>query len=164
MKFITFEIKDNSARICAANKQYQEIMRRHDLMKDEINQLQTEALLKMLAYICCAYRDYAKINEATMKISICGVSLYVMPERINIKLGGGCIRESLICANIAPNGAIKVVERSQDGIALLMQEWPKVKKALQETIDVTIKAKIEAANKQVEADELFLKTARNFQL
>lgn len=164
MKCVTIEIKDNSARICETDKQYLELMRRHDLMQDEINQLQTEALLKMLTYIFCAYQDYVKINEITMEISICGVALYIMPERINIRLGGGCIRESLICANITPNGAIEIVERSQDGIALLMREWPKVKKALQAAIDAAIKAKIEAAHKQAETDESLLKIARDFQL
>lgn len=164
MKYVTIEIEDNSARLCEMNKQYQETMQRHDLLGKEINSLQTEALLKMLFYIRCAYQDYTKIYPTGMEVFIRGVEVRVTSDYIKITVRDRFTMGHFIHANIMKDGVITIVDRTQEGIAELMQKWPAIKKALQEAIDSGIKTKVEAANIKVKADETLLRIAQEFEL
>ena len=163
MRYITIAIEDNTAQISDAEESYRQAMQRNKMMEEEIANLQTDAVLQMLSYIHCVYRDFREINKKDLRINVTPFTLCVSQSYIDIYEIG--FPGSVYGIKAAVTGdKITVMQQPKNNVMKLMQIWPKVKFALHESINHAIQERNKQAYKQAQQNEEILQVAKDFEL
>lgn len=160
MKYVTIAIEDNSAKILEASQRFRETAKDYRSTMEQVGRLQTEGLLKMLAYIRCAYEDYTKVcGKAGLSVETSFGDISVVPSYIRIH-----VFQDEIYAEIHDGHTIEVRTGYPKAVANLMQNWQSVKQSLHKTVNERIASRQSEMDKLLGESKTMLRIAQNFKV
>lgn len=180
MRIVTVRIEDNTEKINRIRELKDEKFETVKNISDEIDRLQEEAFMQILAYVKCAYEDYVNIVGLTTPINDVSwienrfdVSNISRSLRICVRSGRIFIdfnyTGTLNCKNTPPrmeakfnNDIIIIKESTREGIRDLMLMWDGIKPEFQKKIDKAYNKQVENIKSDIENLECLLKVAKKF--
>lgn len=179
MKIVTVRIEDNFCKINEVTKLEDVKQEVIENISNKIDELQEEGFLQILAYVKCAYEDYASIvgkrryvDDGTgWHVNLLDVSNVSGSIRI-------CAREDSVFIDFNYNGLpteqpprmrakfkdnnIIITDSTRQGICDLMNRWKDIKPEFQKKIDKAYKQKTTEINSDISHLEYILKVAEDF--
>ena len=182
MRIVTVRIEDNINKIKELKELEIKKLETEENILEEIDKLQEEGFMQILAYAKCAYEDYVSIvGERTYNNPACWVennlNVYNISRSIRI-----CVQKNglfvdfnyqgtLNCQNTPSrivakfiNDDIIITKSTRDGIRDLMISWKNIKPCFQEKIDKAYKSKKEQVKNEINKFEYLLEEAKNFRV
>ena len=172
MRIVTVRIEDNSNKIEELKELENKKLETEENILEEIDKLQEEGFMQILAYAKCAYEDYvAIVGEETY------LNVYNISRSIRI-----CVKKNSLfvdfnysgtynCQNTPPrmeakfrDGDIIITKSTRNGIRDLMSYWKSIKPGFQEKIDKAYKSKKEKIKNETDKLEYLLEVAKNFRV
>lgn len=182
MRIVTVRIEDNRDKIEEVkelkNKKYETVER----VADEIDRLQEEGFMQILAYVRCAYEDYigivgesTPINSVLWKENCLDVSNITGSVRICARKKGVFIDFNYMgtsdCGNTPErmeatftNDGIIITKSTRNGICDLMNYWKGIKPRFQEEIDKVYERHTHKIKSEIETLKHLLKIAEEFKV
>lgn len=180
MRIVTVRIEDNTNKIEELKELENKRLETEERLTEEIDRLQEEGFIQILAYIKCAYEDYVGIvgdrtymndstwNENTLNVRTIGSSIMIKVRKdgviIDFNYSG-----TLNCRNTPPrmkaefrDGNIIITKSTRNGIRDLMMRWKDIKPMFQEKIDDAYKSKKALIKDKTGELEYLLEVAKNF--
>lgn len=182
MRIVTVRIEDNTDKINEIRELSKHKREIEDEITSELDKLQMEGFIQILAYIRCAYEDYigivgeiTPINQHSWLENRLDVSNMAGTVRICANKNGVFIdfnyMGTLNCCNtpqrmeaIFTDDGIKITKSTRDGIRVLMQSWNSIKPRFQEEIDKVYERKEKEINKEIQAIAYTLEVAKKFKI
>lgn len=182
MRIVTVRIEDNTEKINRVNELKEEKFETVENIADEIDRLQEEAFMSILAYVKCAYEDYVKIvglttpiNSVSWRENRLDVSNISRSLRICIGKDGVFIdfnyTGTLNCKNTPPrmeanfkNDGIIITKSTREGIRDLMIMWDTIKPEFQKEIDKVYDKQVKSIKSDISNLEYLLKVAKEFRM
>lgn len=182
MRIVTVRIEDNINKIEELKELESKKLETEENILEEIDKLQEEGFMQILAYAKCAYEDYvAIVGERTYSNPTCWVennlNVYNISRSIRI-----CVKKNGLfvdfnysgtynCQNTPPrmeakfrDGDIIITKSTRNGIRDLMSYWKSIKPGFQEKIDKAYKSKKEKIKNETDKLEYLLEVAKNFRV
>lgn len=172
MRIVTVRIEDNINKIEELKELESKKLETEENILEEIDKLQEEGFMQILAYAKCAYEDYvAIVGEETY------LNVYNISRSIRI-----CVKKNSLfvdfnysgtynCQNTPPrmeakfrDGDIIITKSTRNGIRDLMSYWKSIKPGFQEKIDKAYKSKKEKIKNETDKLEYLLEVAKNFRV
>ena len=172
MRIVTVRIEDNINKIEELKKLENKKLETEENILEEIDKLQEEGFMQILAYAKCAYEDYIGIVGEETYLNVYNISRSI---RICVKKNGLFVdfnySGTYNCQNTPPrmeakfrDGDIIITKSTRDGIRDLMSYWKSIKPGFQEKIDKDYKNKKEKIKNETDKLEYLLEVAKNFRV
>lgn len=172
MRIVTVRIEDNINKIEELKELESKKLETEENILEEIDKLQEEGFMQILAYVKCAYEDYVAIVGEETYLNVYNISRSI---RICVKKNGLFVDFNYSgtsnCQNTPPrmeakfrDGDIIITKSTRDGIRDLMNYWKGIKPKFQEKIDKTYESKKEKIKNETDKLEYLLEIAKNFRL
>lgn len=172
MRIVTVIIEDNINKIEELKELESKKLETEENILEEIDKLQEEGFMQILAYAKCAYEDYVAIVGEETYLNVYNISRSI---RICVKKNGLFVDFNYSgisnCQNTPPrmeakfrDGDIIITKSTRDGIRDLMSYWKSIKPGFQEKIDKAYKSKKEKIKNETDKLEYLLEVAKNFRL
>ena len=172
MRIVTVRIEDNINKIEELKKLENKKLETEENILEEIDKLQEEGFMQILAYAKCAYEDYVAIVGEETYLNVYNISRSI---RICVKKNGLFVdfnySGTYNCQNTPPrmeakfrDGDIIITKSTRDGIRDLMSYWKSIKPGFQEKIDKAYKSKKEKIKNETDKLEYLLEVAKNFRV
>ena len=172
MRIVTVRIEDNINKIKELKELEIKKLETEENILEEIDKLQEEGFMQILAYAKCAYEDYVSIVGEETYLNVYNISRSI---RICVKKNGLFVdfnyQGTLNCQNTPSrieakfiNDDIIITKSTRDGIRDLMISWKNIKPCFQEKIDKAYKSKKEEVKNEINKLEYLLEVAKNFRV
>lgn len=172
MRIVTVRIEDNINKIEELKELENKKLETEENILEEIDKLQEEGFMQILAYAKCAYEDYIAIVGEKTYLNVYNISRSI---RICVQKNGLFVdfnySGTLNCQNTPPrmeakfrDGDIIITKSTRDGIRDLMSYWKSIKPGFQEKIDKAYKSKKEKIKNETDKLEYLLEVAKNFRV
>ena len=182
MKIVTVRIEDNSNKIEELKKLKNKKAETEKSMLEEIDKLQEEGFMQILAYVKCAYEDYigivgerTYINSSSWRENNLDVSNLSRSVRICVQKNSLFIdfnyTGTLNCQNTPPrmeaefkDDDIIITKSTRNGIHDLMSCWKGIKPKFQEKIDKAYENQKVKIKNETDKLEYLLAIAKSFRV
>lgn len=182
MRIVTVRIEDNSSKIEELKKLENKKAETEKNMLEEIDKLQEEGFMQILAYAKCAYEDYigivgerTYINSSSWRENNLDVSNSLRSIRICVQKNSLFIDFNymgmLNCQNTPPrmeaefkDDDIIITKSTRDGIRDLMSCWKDIKPKFQEKIDKAYENQKVKIKNETDKLEYLLAIAKSFRV
>lgn len=172
MRIVTVRIEDNINKIEELKELESKKLETEENILEEIDKLQEEGFMQILAYAKCAYEDYVAIVGEETYLNVYNISRSI---RICVQKNGLFVdfnySGTLNCQNTPPrmeaefkDDDIIITKSTRDGIRDLMSYWKSIKPGFQEKIDKAYKSKKEKIKNETDKLEYLLEVAKNFRV
>lgn len=164
MKIIMVRVEDNTERIQAVQKSNEETLQRKIEMVSQIEALQKEKFVQMLAYIKCMYEDFISLDQShTMSVNKYVVCIRIVQNHVYISFNGGRSMPARMEA-VFHEDNIEILSCSYEGINELMIYWSDIKPMFQRMIEEKCEQVIIKNQKENEKWQYMKEMAENFQV
>lgn len=182
MRIVTIRIEDNSNKIEELKKLENKKAETEESILEEIDKLQEEGFMQILAYAKCAYEDYIAIvgertyiNSSSWRENNLDVYNISRSVRICVQKKGLFIDFDYMgtynCQNTPPrmeaefkDDDIIITKSTRDGIRDLMSYWKGIKPKFQEKIDKAYENQKVKIKNETDKLEYLLEVAKNFRV
>lgn len=182
MRIVTVRIEDNSNKIEELKELESKKLETEECILEEIDKLQEEGFMQILAYAKCAYEDYIAIvgertylNSSSWRENNLDISNISASIRICVRKNGVFIDFNYMgtpnCKNTPPrmeakfrDGDIIIIKSTREGIRDLMCYWERIKPIFQEKIDEAYKKEKVKIKDETSKLEHLLEVAKNFRV